>query len=397
MQSRIAIDAPVTLFALALAVATTMLFGLLPAWRLASGKTDHSLRSGRTETAGSGARRLQRTLVVAEVALSIVPLACGGLMLRSFLNLLHSPLGFDPANVVTARIPINIKRYPQLEQRWAFLRDVLDRVRTIPEVQAVSAADPLPLAGQEKRRVGRADQPDAPPILATQQIAIPGYLDAIGAPLREGRDFTNDDVTPGRNVTIIDEGLAKRLWPEGAIGKHLAIYRTGWRQDLEVVGVTVAVRVRRVRDEDSPHFMMPYGTYPSEMSLVVKTRETAERIAPRIKAAVDASAWRACGVRHSADERLRVGFHRRHAVHPVRPGSVRGSVGAIGGRGPLWNARVPDSTADAGVRDPAGPGLQRGGYCCDCHAGERYIGGGGCGDRVGWSSCYYRRHPGPPL
>jgi predicted permease len=289
LQSRIAMDAPVTLFALVLSVATTMLFGLLPAWRLASGNTCHPLRAGRTETAGSGARRLQRTLVVAEVALSIVPLACGGLMLRSFLNLIHAPLGFDPANVVTAKIPINTKRYPQLAQRWAFLRDVLDRVRTIPEVQAVSAADPLPLAGQERRRVGRADQPDAPPILATQQIAIPGYLEAIGAPLREGRDFTNDDVAPGRNVTIIDEALAKRLWPEGALGKHLAIYRTGWRQDLEVVGVTADVRVRRVRDETSPHFMMPYGTYPGEMSLVVKTRETAGRMAPRIKAAVDAA------------------------------------------------------------------------------------------------------------
>src|SRR5258708_24873535 len=98
-------DARGTLFAVALSAVTTMLFGLLPAGRLASGKMGHPLRAGRTETAGSGARRLQRTLVVAEVALSIVPMACGGLMLRSFLNLMHSPLGFDPANVVTAKVP----------------------------------------------------------------------------------------------------------------------------------------------------------------------------------------------------------------------------------------------------------------------------------------------------
>src|SRR5581483_3894876 len=109
LQSRIGMDAPVTLFALALSVFTSLAFGLLPAWRLATGRTGHPLRAGRMETAGSGARRLQRTLVVAEVALSIVPLACGGLMLRSFENLLHSPLGFEPAGVVTATVPVNAR------------------------------------------------------------------------------------------------------------------------------------------------------------------------------------------------------------------------------------------------------------------------------------------------
>jgi putative ABC transport system permease protein len=283
-------DAPVTLFALVLSVVTSILFGLLPAWRLASGKTGQPLRAGRMETAGSGARRLQRTLVVAEVALSIVPLACGGLMLRSFLNLLNAPLGFNPANVVTAKVPVSFKRFPQTEQRWALMRDVLDQVRALPEVQSVSAASPLPLAAdQQTRRVGRPDQPDAPPILATQQTAIPGYLDVIGTPLREGRDFTADDMNGRRDVTVIDEGLAKRLWPEGAIGKRLAIYRTGRRQDLEVVGVTANVRTTQVRDENIPHFMIPYHIYPIELSLVVKTRETVERMVPRIKFAVDAA------------------------------------------------------------------------------------------------------------
>ncbi len=288
LQSRIEMDAPVALFALALSAVTTMLFGLLPAWRLASGKTGHPLRAGRTETAGSGARRLQRTLVVAEVALSIAPLAGAGLMLRSFVNLMHSPLGFNPANVVTARMPLDLKRYPHTEQRWALLRDVIDRVRALPGVQSVSAADPLPLrGGQEGRRVGRADQPDMPPIRATQQFAVPGYLGVMGTPLLEGRDFTEDDIAAQHNVTIIDEGLAMRLWPEGAIGKRLSIYRTGWRNDLEVIGVTVAVRVTRVRDGSIPHFMMPYGSYPVGMSLVVKTREPAESMAPRIQSAVD--------------------------------------------------------------------------------------------------------------
>jgi putative ABC transport system permease protein len=289
LQSRMEMDGPVTLFALALSAVTTMLFRLLPAWRLASGKTGHPLRAGRTETLGSGARRLQRTLVVAEVALSIAPLAGAGLMLRSFLNLMHSPLGFNPANVVTARMPLDLKKYPHTEQRWELLRDVVGRVGALSGVQAVSAADTLPLAGQAMRRVGRADQPDAPPIAATQQFALPGYLGVMGTPLLEGRDFTDDDIATQRSVTIIDAGLAQRLWPDGTIGKRLSVYRTGWRNDLEVVGVTAAVRITRVRDGTIPHFMMPYSSYPAGMSLVVKTREPAKSIAPRIQSAVDAA------------------------------------------------------------------------------------------------------------
>jgi predicted permease len=277
LLSRIGMDAPVALFAVLLSVVTTMLFGLLPAWRLAGGANR------------SGSRRLQRALVVAAVALSIVPLVCGGLMLRSFLNLMHSPLGFEAANVVTARVPVNSRTHPKMEQKWAWLRDVLGRVQALPGVELVSAASPLPLAGQQTRRVGRADLPDAPPILATQQIAAPGYLGVMRTPLREGRDFTADDVVPGRSVTIIDERLAKRLWPEGAIGKRLAVYRTGWRHELEVVGVTAAVRSTRVRDDDVPHFAMPYDDYPGEVSLAIRTRETAGRMAPGIRQAVEAA------------------------------------------------------------------------------------------------------------
>ncbi len=286
LRSRIGMDLPMALLALVLAVVASTLFGLLPAWRMASDKMANALRAGRTETAGSGARRLRRMLVVAEVALSIVPLVCGGLMLRSFLNLLHTPLGFHPAQVVTAKVPFSFGKYAQTEQRWALLRDVLDRVRALPGVQAVSAADPLPLASQQTRRVGRADQPDASPMLATQQGAVPGYLGVMGTRLLEGRDFTDADIAHGQHVTIIDERLARRLWPEGAIGQRLAVYRTGWRHELEVIGVTAAVRVTRVRDENIPHFMLP-DDYP--MSLVIKTRETAEKITPGIKGAVAAA------------------------------------------------------------------------------------------------------------
>lgn len=290
LQSRAGVDTTITLFALGLSVITSFLFGLLPAWRMGMNKAENPLRRGRAETVGTSARKIQRTLVVLEVALSIVPLVCGGLMLRSFLNLLQEPLGFNPANVVTAKIPVDIQRYSLIEQRWPILQKVLSEVHALPGVQAVSAAWPLPLANdQQTRRVGSVQQLDVPPILATQQFAAPGYLSAVGTPLQQGRDFSVEDISMQRPVTIIDQALAKRLWPDGAIGKHLAVHRTGVRDDLEVIGVMSSTRVMRVQDQNIPHFMIPYGTYPAYMSLVVKTTETVDRLAPGIKAAVKSS------------------------------------------------------------------------------------------------------------
>jgi putative ABC transport system permease protein len=158
--------------------------------------------------------------------------------------------------------------------------------------------------------VGRPGQPDIPPILATQQFALPGYLCTIGTPLLEGRDFTDDDIREQRQVTIIDAGLAKRLWPEGAIGKLVSVYRTGWRNDLQVIGVTGNVRVTRVRDESIPHFMLPYSSYPSAMSLVVKTDEPTGRLRPAVESAVAAA-------------------HSRRAAFDIRPMSdyVSDSIG----------------------------------------------------------------------
>jgi putative ABC transport system permease protein len=131
------------------------------------------------------------------------------------------------------------------------------------------------------------NRPDTPPILATQQFALPGYVHTIRTALREGRDLTDEDIAQDRPVAIITQELARRLWPEGAIGKRLVIYRTGRRDEVEVIGVTNSARLTRVRDQNTPHFIFPYGRYPSAMSLVIRTPTGAEKLAPLIKAAVD--------------------------------------------------------------------------------------------------------------
>jgi len=211
------------------------------------------------------------------------------------LNLVRAPLGFDPTGVVTATVPMNFMQYAKDDQRWAVLTDVLRRIGTVPGVDQVSAGGRLPFAAwQVTRRVGRTDKPDMPAIVATQQIVTSGYLKVMGTPLLQGRDFTAEDVTGQHSVAIVDERLAHRLWPEGALGKRL-LYRSGRTvQNLEIVGITVPVRVNRVRDDEIPNFFSPYHIFPHEMSLAIKTKLSAASLAPAIQRAVkEASTGRA--------------------------------------------------------------------------------------------------------
>jgi predicted permease len=313
MQSRITLDGSVTLFTVLLSIGTCLVFGILPAWRLASGDTASPLRAGRADTAAPSMRMLQRVLVIAEVALSIVPLVCGGLMLRTFLNLVHAPIGFEPSGVLTAKLPISFRMYPTIDQRWSLHRNILEQVGAIPGVEAVSAASPLPFAPlQITRRVGRADDSGVPGILATQQTVLHGYLRLVGTPLLQGRDFTPEDIAARRPVAIVDQRVAQRLWPEGALGRRLAIETGATRVIVEIVGIIAPVRVTHVRDGAMPHFLVPYHLYPIEMSLIVKTRETTASLGPAIRRTVD-------------------GLHTGRSLFEIRPMSayVADSIGDI--------------------------------------------------------------------
>ena len=242
-QTEIAIDGVVLLWSVGLAVACSVLFGLVPALfsTLFSGDAlGQPLNSGRGGSAMTRSRALQRGLVVAEVALSIVPLVAAGLMLRTFTNLLHAPIGFDPSQVLTARVSLNLRAFPEIDARSGFFREAIARVRALPGVDAVSVGGPLPFApAQTTERYWRRDDVDAVPSLGMQQTIMPGYFAVMGIPLRSGRDFTDDDITEQRSVVIVDERLAAQLWGGDAIGKRLAVAAT---KTLEVVGVAAPIR-----------------------------------------------------------------------------------------------------------------------------------------------------------
>jgi predicted permease len=280
-QSQIAMDPTVAMFAVGVTIAAGLLFGVLPAWRLA-GRDAAAPLQGRGGTIGAPARRLQRTLVIAEVALSIVPLVAAGLLVRSFVNLAHAPLGIQAANVLTAWMPISFRQFREFEARWQLHREALAQIRALPGVEAVSAVSPVPYGPHEtKVRYGRTG--DGPPVaVATMQSVLPGYFDVVRTRVIQGRDFSDDDLATGRQVVVIDERIARQFWPDGALGQQIVVAQGTRLQTLEIVGVTATTRVRHVREDGLPHVFLPYHLWSPVMALAIRTSASAETLAPAI-------------------------------------------------------------------------------------------------------------------
>ena len=288
-QSQVAIDSGVAAFAVGVAALVCLIFGLVPALKATRQEQTDPLRSGRSGTTAAGVRRLQRALVVAEVALSIVPLVGCGLMIRSFWNLTHAPIGFDPAGLVTARVQMTFRAFPDVERRWPLVQNAIEQVRGLPGVEGVSAAGPMPLTnGIFTRKYSReGDQSNT--VTATHQAITPGYLALTRTRLLAGRDVTADDIRQKRGVVIIDERMAVRLFPDGAVGQRVAYSTsTGAVRSFEVIGVTAPVRATRLDESDTAHVFFSYDVSPPEPYLVIRTHRPAAALAPEIRRVVEA-------------------------------------------------------------------------------------------------------------
>jgi predicted permease len=290
-QDDIVIGGVVLAWTMGLTILASLIFGIVPAWLLAGRGPQAMLNSGRGSALMVRSRRWQRGLVVAEVALSIVPLVAAGLMARTFVNLTRAPLGFDPSGVLTASVPLNFDRFPDDARRDALYLAAVNRVAHLAGVDAVSAGAPLPFSPLPVIRRSWADgTPNPIEVRASQLNILPGFLHVLGVRLMAGRDLTEDDVTQHHAVVIVDQELARALWGGGAMGRRLTIQSPSGstRQTLEVVGITAPIRTARVRDAGGPTFFVPYSVYRTDLSLVVKTRAAVVPLGAAIKQVVEA-------------------------------------------------------------------------------------------------------------
>lgn len=241
--STVALDVPVLLFTLGVSVLTGMLFGVTPALQASRCDLNQSLKEGGHGSGGSRhARYLRSSLVVSEIALSLVVLVGAGLLIKSFTRLLQTDAGFVADNLLTMHV--GFSHYDNPQRRATLARDVLTHIERIPGVQAVGAGTGMPpTTGQRVTRFAIAGQPDSErQDTSGYFIAVsPDYFRALGTPLLLGRPFNERDVEGAPNVVIINQSIARRWFPnENPIGKQLKLinpeYSDEWRTIVGVVG-----------------------------------------------------------------------------------------------------------------------------------------------------------------
>lgn len=273
------IDLTALTFTIVVALATGILFGLMPAFQSARDAPQGVLKEGsQASTVGRGRLRLRRVLVAAEVALSLLLLVGAGLLIKSFMRLQGVDAGFDPSGVLTMRIVVPAARYSEPGQVRNFYREVLRRVSALPGVTKVVASNGIPLSGSGGSGTTTIDNPAFPDDRGTpeadQRIVTPGYFEAMGMTMLSGRMFDERDSETGPPVAIIDDTMARTFWPnEDPIGNRI---KRGGRQStqpwLTIVGVARHVRYRTLEEPSRVQLYMPHAQVPTTgMSLAIKT------------------------------------------------------------------------------------------------------------------------------
>jgi putative ABC transport system permease protein len=256
------VDGRVLAFTITLAVGTGVLFGLAPAFQMTRTDLHESLKEGARGAGGSGPRhRLRNTLVVAEVALSLVLLVGATLMIRSFLALQRVDLGFDRRNVLALDVYLAGSAYDSAYQRTAFYRNLLPRLATVPGVLHATASQAPPLSGSststtftiEGQSVEHGKKPRA-----RLQVVTAGYVTALRIPLLRGRDIEEHDMRDSARVAVINQTMSERFWPgQDPLGRRFQLGMSGdeW---FTVIGVAGDVK-QYLRDPPQNQVYIPYG------------------------------------------------------------------------------------------------------------------------------------------
>jgi predicted permease len=280
MLSQVRLDGATLGFTLAIALITGIVLGLAPAFNAPEAALHDSLKDA---SRGSTGRRtwVKNALVVSELAFACVLLVGAGLLLRSFMRVLDVDLGFRPSNAITVRVDPDAQ-YETREKRLAYIDEVLRRVRALPGVEGAGITDALPL-GKNRTWGARAkgvtyERGRAP--LAFPRMVSDGYLAAMGIPLKAGRDISPQDTASSEQVIVVNESMARNLWPEqDPIGK-MVTNTCGYER--KVVGVVGDVRHLALEQRSGNEMYIPLrqcGDQPSTDLVVRSSHATAPLVA----------------------------------------------------------------------------------------------------------------------
>ena len=264
----VSLNTTVLAFAAALAIATTLLFGIVPAWQMSRAEAGDALKDGARGGSAGARAHVRRALVVCQVSLAVVLLVGAGLLLKSFDRLLSVPGGFDPGRVLTAQISAQPTRYPGLPEVSGFYSRLLDELRTFPGVEAVGASSGLPLAvasGDWGFDIeGRPRVNGKRPGAADWYVVTPGYFETLRIPTIAGRGPQPSETADSNRVIFINETAAKGIFPgEDPIGKRVQLSQSrGLEQPWRTIaGVIADVRQRGLDEPVRPEIYIPYTQF----------------------------------------------------------------------------------------------------------------------------------------
>jgi len=263
------IDGQVLLFTALIAVATGLLFGLVPALQSARPNLNETLRDAgaRGASAGRARQRLRSGLVVGEVALSLILLVGAALLIRSFLGLQNVKPGFDPSHLLTMRVTLSGPAYDSTYKRFAFWDRFLRELNARPGIASASITNNIPLSGSNNNSFivveGHPTHLGVEPLLEIRWVS-PRYLETLRVPVLRGRMFNQqewaDSGVAGR-VAVVNQYMTRRFWPnEDPIGKR---FKFGAADDtshhwITIIGVAADIKNRQLTSKPDLQGYMPY-------------------------------------------------------------------------------------------------------------------------------------------
>jgi predicted permease len=281
LLSTVRVDAAALAWTLFIAVAAAAVIGLVPGLKMSGTDLQSSLKDiGHGMSGGKRHQRLRSTLVVSEVALACVLLVGAGLLLRSFLRVLDVDLGFQPDRA--AAISVDYPDGLDLQKRTVIREEILRRIEAVPGIQSAGITDELPLEGNRSMGLwakGTLLQPGEYP-LALGYVVTPGYFDAMGIRLLEGRQFDWHDRSGSQGVVILNETAARQLFPGRDPLDQTAVVEG---RETRVVGIVPDVHEGGPEGKAGPQMYVPVGqTVPIGTILVVRSSLTPAVLEPSL-------------------------------------------------------------------------------------------------------------------
>ena len=286
----VTVNGAVVMFTFAIAIATSLGFGILPAFQFTGAAMQSALRETTRGSTSMGGQRMRSALVVVEIALAVVLLIGAGLLLRSFIQLTHVDPGFRAEQALSFRVVLQGERYKDDEPTRIRVAEFEQRLRRLPGVTSVGATSVLPFYGRGAMVGFAVEGAPPPPPNVNSEIALasttPDYLRAIGATLKQGRQFSGVDDTGAPRVAIVNEAAVRRWFPgENPIGRRLITNGVA----REVVGVVADVVQRSAAEPVAPMVFVPFAQRTiRSIKMVVRTNAEPSTLTAEIRAEIRA-------------------------------------------------------------------------------------------------------------